>query len=248
MEFTVLGAGAAFPRPGGACSGFLVQTAAATVWIDAGNGTFSRLTALVSWRELDAMVITHGHPDHIADVIPLMYAMGFDDNPPDEPLAVYAPADVEKRLRGAVGGGKSKELFDAVFAFHDLAGDIRIKDLTVRSFETDHPIDSRGVRLDAGGKSLVYTSDTAFFPGLVDHCRDADLLLTEATYVGAVEADVGVHMWARESGKLAADAGAKRLVLTHIWATFDVADAEAEAREAYAGPVEAAVEGKRYTV
>jgi ribonuclease BN (tRNA processing enzyme) len=216
--------------------------------MDAGNGTFSRLQESLSWRDLDAMIITHGHPDHIADVIPFMYAMGFDLQPPDEPLPVYAPPDVEKRLRAAIGGGKSKELFDAVFAWKPIDGDVRIKDLIVEAFDTDHPIDSCGVRLIADGKSIVYTSDTAFFPELVDHCRDADLLLVEATYVGDAQADAGVHMWARESGKLAADAEAKRVLLTHIWATFDVADAEAEAREAYGGPLEAAVEGKTYTV
>ncbi len=248
MEFTVLGAGAAFPRAGGACSGFLVRGGGASIWMDAGNGTFSRLQEVATWRALDAMIITHGHPDHIADVIPLMYAMGFDDNPPDEPLPVYAPPDVEKRLRAAIGGGKSKELFDRVFAFAPLQDGISVKDLTIECFETSHPIDSCGVRLIADGKTLVYTSDTAFFPELIDHCRGADTLITEATYIAGTQADPGVHMWTHEAGKLATEAAVKRLVLTHVWATFDLAQAEAEVREAYSGPVEAAVEGKRYTV
>jgi len=199
------------------------------------------------WRELDAMIITHGHPDHISDVIPLMYAMGFDDDPPDEPLPVYAPPDVEKRLRAAIGGGKSKELFDKVFVWRPI-DDFIIGGITGSSFATDHPIDSCGIRLVADGKTFVYTADTAFFPELADGCRDADLLIAEATYVGAVEADPGVHMWARETGKLAADAKVKRLVLTHIWATFSLEQAVDEAREAYDGPVEAAVEGNVYAI
>jgi ribonuclease BN (tRNA processing enzyme) len=248
MDITVLGAGAAFPRAGGACSGFLVRGGGATVWVDAGNGTFSRLQQVASWRDVDAMIVTHAHADHIADIVPLMYAIGFDDHPPDEPLPIYAPADVPARLSSLVGGETSKALFKKVFTFRPLVGDLEINGLSVRPFRTEHPIESFGLRLIADGKSVVYTSDTAFFPELVAHCRDADLLITEATYVGDVQADSGVHMWARESGKLAADAGVKSLVLTHVWATLDPAQAEAEAREAYAGPVEAAVEGKTYTI
>ena len=48
------------------------------VWVDAGNGTFSNLQKHISYRDVDALVITHGHSDHIADVMPLMYALGFD--------------------------------------------------------------------------------------------------------------------------------------------------------------------------
>jgi len=248
MQVTVLGCNAAFPRAGGACSGFLVDGGGAKVWIDAGNGTFSNLQRVASWRDLDAMIITHGHADHISDMLPLMYAMGLDDNPPDEPLAVYAPTEVKARLTALLGGGRSSELFAKVFAFHPLAGDFRVKDLSVRPFRTEHPIDCFGLRLSAENRDVVYTSDTAFFPDLVPACAEADLLIAEATYVGDVSADGGVHMWARETGRLARDAKVKRLVLTHIWATFDPAQAEAEARESYDGPLEAALEGKVYTV
>ena len=248
MDVTVLGCNAAFPRAGGACSGFLVRGGGATVWIDAGNGTFSRLQEVASWRDLDAMIITHGHADHISDVLPLMYAMGLDDNPPDDPLPVYAPDEVAKRLTAMLGGGRSREIFNKVFVFKPMAGEFRVKDLEVRPFRTEHPIDCYGLRLKADGRDVVYTSDTAFFPDLVEACAQADLLIAEATYVGEVSADGGVHMWARETGRLARDAKVKRLVLTHIWATFDVAQAEAEARESYDGPLEAAAEGKVYTV
>jgi ribonuclease BN (tRNA processing enzyme) len=248
MQVTVLGCNAAFPRAGGACSGFLVDGGGAKVWIDAGNGTFSNLQKVASWRDLDAMIITHGHADHISDMLPLMYAMGLDDNPPDEPLPVHAPGEVEQRLKALLGGGRSSELFAKVFAFQPLNGAFRVKDLDIRPFRTDHPIDCYGLRLAAGGHDVVYTSDTAYFPDLTEACAEADLLIAEATYVGDVGADGGVHMWARETGRLARDAKVKRLVLTHIWATFDPAEAVAEARESYDGPLEAAIEGGVYTV
>jgi ribonuclease BN (tRNA processing enzyme) len=248
MQVTVLGCNAAFPRAGGACSGFLVEGGGAKVWIDAGNGTFSNLQRVASWRDLDALIITHGHADHISDVLPLMYAMGLDEHPPDEPLPVHAPAEVADRLRALVGDGRTSELFGKVFAFEPLGDAFAVEGLSVRPFRTEHPIDCYGLRLRADRRDVVYTSDTAFFPDLVEACAEADLLIAEATYVGDVSADGGVHMWARETGRLARDANVKRLVLTHVWATFDTEQAEAEARESYGGPLEAAIEGNVYTV
>ena len=98
------------------------------------------------------------------------------------------------------------------------------------------------------GRKVVYTSDTAMYPELADECRDADLLICESTYIDAIKADPDVHMWAREAGTVAAKAGVKALVLTHVLPTVDPTQAVAEAAKEYPGPVEAAVEGKRYTV
>ena len=247
MEITVLGCGAAFPRAGGACSGFLAASGVTRVWIDAGNGTFSNLQKHVSYRDLDALVITHAHSDHLADVMPLMYALGFDPEQPPQTVPVYAPFDIEPTLMSPLGG-KSKEIFKTVFDFRKITDRFEIGTIGFEPFPTKHPAESFGVRMSDGGKVAVYTSDTALFPGLVDACRGADLLICEATYVDRIESDPGVHMWAREAGRMATEAGAMRLVLTHVWGTIDPAEAVAEAAEEFSGPVEAAIEGARYSV
>jgi ribonuclease BN (tRNA processing enzyme) len=247
MEITVLGCGAAFPRAGGACSGFLVSTGDTHVWVDAGNGTFSNLQKHVSYRDVDALVITHGHSDHIADVMPLMYALGFDPEQEPTSIDVYAPFDIEPTLASPLGG-KSREMFKTVFKFQQMSRKFKIGPIKFHPFSTKHPAESFGMRMQDDGKVAVYTSDTALFPELVDHCRDADLLICEATYVDRIETDRDVHLWAREAGQIATDAGVKRLVLTHIWGTIDPQDAVREAAEAFDGPVEAAVEGAVYVV
>lgn len=248
MIFTVLGCGAAYPRPGGACSGFLVSAGDANIWLDAGNGTFARLQELMSYRDLDAVVVTHGHADHVADVLPLMYALGFDpEAPATEALPFYAPGDVEHSLKWPLGE-TSREILMKVFEFRTIAEPFDIGPVHFEPFLTRHPAETYGMRISNGGRSIVYTSDTAFFPELPDVCRDADILVCEATYVDGVKANPGVHMWAREAGRVAKESGAKRLVLTHIWATFDPQQAVDEAAASYDGPVEAAVEGKRYKV
>lgn len=243
----MLGCGAAYPRPGGACSGFLVRGADATIWLDAGNGTFSRLQEAVSYRDLDALVITHGHGDHVADVLPLMYALGFDPELPAITVPVYAPEDVRVLLTRSLGG-TSLEIFKRVFDFRPISEPFEIGSVRLEPFRTRHPAETFGLRMTNRGNTAVYTSDTAVFPELAEACRDADLLICEATYVDGADATLGVHMWAREAGKVAAEAGVKRLVLTHIWSTFDPEQAVREAAEEFGGPVEAALEGKRYSI
>src|SRR5919108_2656504 len=121
MQITVLGCGAAFPRAGGACSGFLVSSDETHVWVDAGNGTFSNLQKHVSYRDVAALVITHGHADHIADVMPLMYALGFDPEHELASIDVFAPFDIEPTLASPLGG-KSREMFKSVFRFRQMNG------------------------------------------------------------------------------------------------------------------------------
>jgi ribonuclease BN (tRNA processing enzyme) len=247
MEIAVLGCGAAFPRAGGACSGFLVRSGDTNVWLDAGNGTFSNLQRYISYRDIHALVITHGHADHIADVMPLMYALGFDPEREPTSVPVYAPFDIEPTLASPLGG-KSREMFKTVFEFRQINAGFDVGPLRFAAFRTLHPAESFGVRMADDGKVAVYTSDTAMFPDLTDACRDADLLICEATYVDRIDTERGVHMWAREAGRLAKEAGAKHLVLTHIWATIEPDEAVAEASEEFDGPVEAAIEGASYTL
>ncbi|HYZ93311.1 MAG TPA: MBL fold metallo-hydrolase [Actinomycetota bacterium] len=248
MDVVVLGSGASFPRPGGACSGFLVSNDGTNLWLDAGNGTLSRLLEHISLTDLDALVVTHGHPDHYADVMPLMYALALAPGSHNGALPIHAPKLIAQAPVGALLGESSAEMYERVFKMLPLPGVFDVGSLHVEPFRTNHPGETYGMRVSAGNRTLVYTSDTAIYPELPDVCRDADLLICEATYIAAHKAEPNVHMWAREAGVVAREAGVKSLLLTHVLPTFDVAQAVAEASEEYSGPIEAAVEGKRYSV
>jgi ribonuclease BN (tRNA processing enzyme) len=247
MRITVLGTGAAYPRAGGACAGFLFSSGSTNVWVDAGNGTFANLTKHVSYRDVDALLLTHGHADHIADVLPLMYALGFDPDLEPSTVPLYAPDKVAAMISSSLGG-MSLQMFQRVFDTRSIAETFEVGPFRFAPFRTVHPIETYGLRVTDGNRDVVYTSDTAAFPELADHCRDADLLICEATYVQGAEASPGVHLWAEEAGTVARDAGAKKLVLTHVWPTFELDQAVREASATYDGPVEAATEGKVYEV
>lgn len=213
--------------------------------MDAGNGTFSRLTKYCPHDVIDAIVISHSHGDHTADLLPMMYGLGFDTDV--QGLPVHAPEDVPQRLAAGLGEGSS-EVFSRVFAFPGISGPFEVGGLAFEPFATYHPVETYGFRITGAAGTLVYTADTAYFGGLVESCADADLLLSEATFIRGNEAPDGLHLWAEEAGMVAAKAKARRLVLTHVWGTADPQVAVREASAVFEGPVEAAVEDAVYDV
>lgn len=244
MQITILGTGAAFPRPGSACSGFLVRSDTTSVWLDAGNGTFSRLQEHMSFKDVDALVLSHAHADHIADVIPMMYALGYDEDECGN-VPVHAPPEVSDVLQAYLHEG-SRETFGQVFSFTPLADPFEVGDLRFEPFRTVHPVETYGFRISDETGLVVYTADTAMFDELPDLCRGADVLIAEATYVRPWQLPPGIHLWGDEAGQLAGKAEVRRMLLTHTWGSIPVAEAVREAAEAWDGPVEEAGEGKTY--
>lgn len=247
MQVTILGSGAAFPRAGAACAGLLVQTQTTSVWLDAGNGTFARLQEFMDYLDLDAVVLSHHHQDHIADMAPLLYALAYDESEPHQ-MNVWAPDDVRPILRHPLG--HSKKMFDRVFDFHDIDGDqFEIGDLKFAPFKTVHPAPTYGFRVTNGsGPAFVYTADTAAFDDLADSCSDAGLLIADSCYTSNVSAPNGLHMWASEAGELARQADVDRLVITHVWGSCSIEQAVTEASEAWGQPCIHASECVTHTV
>ena len=228
MELTVLGCSGSFGAPaGGACSGYLVRTAGAALWLDCGNGTLANLQRHAAVGDVTAVIVTHWHPDHCVDLyglhVLLKYALG------RQGLPVYAPEGMEARLGTLVDGD-----WGGVFAWNAVGdGDATtVADCSLRFSRTDHPPPTLAVEVAADGKRLVYTADTgpgwspeAFGPG-------ADLVLSEATFQRHNELG-RVHISARQAGEAARAAGARRLMLTHLWPGLDPTASVVEGSEAF---------------
>jgi ribonuclease BN (tRNA processing enzyme) len=227
VELTVLGCSGSYGAPaGGACSGYLVRTPDAVIWMDCGNGTFANLQQHVNPEELTAVVITHAHPDHCVDVYGLhvMYRYGLERSG----LPVYAPEGVERCLSALVNGWG--DAFDwRLVADGDRAA---CEDTKLCFSRTDHPVPTAAVEISDGEKRLVYTADTGpewsvevFGPG-------ADLVLSEATYQHD-DIRAPIHLSARQAGEAARAAKARRLMLTHLWPTLDPVASVEEGSEAF---------------
>jgi ribonuclease BN (tRNA processing enzyme) len=204
-----------------------VRAGESVIWLDCGNGTFANLQQHVDPSALTAVVITHSHPDHCVDIYGLhvMYRYGLDLYN----LPVYAPEGVEGCLRGLVGDGWGGTFDWRLVADGDRA---EIGGVSMRFSRTDHPPPTLAVELAHDGKRIVYTSDTGpgWSVGAFD--RDADLVLSEATYQHD-DIRTPIHLSARQAGELAREAGAKHLLLTHLWPTLDPMASVEEGSEAF---------------
>jgi ribonuclease BN (tRNA processing enzyme) len=228
VELTVLGCSGSFGAPaGGACSGYLVRTAGATLWLDCGNGTLANLQRQGAVDDVTAVVVTHWHPDHCVDLYGLHVLLKYGLE--RRGLPVYGPEGLEHRLGTLVDGD-----WGGVFAW-TVVGDgdtATVGDCGLRFSRTAHPPPTTAVELSADGKRLVYTADTGpdwspevFGPG-------ADLVLSEATFQSDNEGS-GIHLSARQAGEAARAAGARRLMLTHLWPGLDPAASVVEGSEAF---------------
>jgi ribonuclease BN (tRNA processing enzyme) len=227
VELTVLGSSGSYGSPaGGACSGYLVRAAANVVWLDCGNGSFANLQQHADPAELTAVVITHSHPDHCVDIYGLhvLNKYGLER----ARLPVYAPEGVKKQLEPLVG--QWADTFD-----WRLVGDgdtVAIDGVDLCFSRTDHPPPTMAVEIAHDGKRIVYTSDTG--PGWSCDAfgTGADLVLSEATYQHD-DIRAPIHLSARQAGDAARTAGARHLMLTHLWPTLDPIASVEEGSEAF---------------
>jgi ribonuclease BN (tRNA processing enzyme) len=233
VRLTVLGECGAWPEAGGACSGYLVEHDGFRLVVDLGYATMPRLLELCSADEVDAVFVSHGHPDHCADLNPLLRARAMGGGP-RVPLPVYA-------LPGALAAVLALDrpgMLAGVCALHEFAAgdELRIGPFTAQTRLLPHWVPNAGVRISAGGLALAYTGDSGPSPDVVELARDADLLLAEATYLDPVPDDARPYLTsARQAGRQARQAGAGRLLLTHLWPGSDRAAVTAEARAEYPG-------------
>lgn len=218
MKLTVLGCNGPYPAAGGACSGYLLEAGETRVLLDCGTGALAALTAILPPEELDAVVLSHLHYDHMSDMLPLIYRMQGKPK-----LPVYAPMEPAS-VRG---------LLQDAFDLRDLSLGGRIGGLTFTVMPVRHPVPCCAARYEAEGKAFCYTGDTNTCAGLADFARDADLLLVDACFTDALWAENKPHLSARLAAELARGAGAKHLLLTHFTPGCDQAALLREARDAY---------------
>lgn len=261
MRLTVLGSSAAYPVPGNPSSGYLVEADGTRLWLDAGTGTFAALQALSrergwDWRGLDGVILSHRHADHCLDLVPCYYALRFRKDPPPPGghprLPTFWPEGTGELLGAIIAEteAEGQDKLGRVFA-PSVVGDgdsVAVGGLRVAFAATDHRPPTVAVRLEEGGRRVVYTADTGPGVDLAPFAEGADLLVAEATYQ---EGRVGapVHLTAAQAGELARRAGVGRLALTHVWPTFDPERSLEEARAAAGGvPVKLARAGAVFDV
>jgi ribonuclease BN (tRNA processing enzyme) len=230
------------PGPTSAGSCYLVEHDGFRVVVDLGNGSLGTLQQHIELPQIDAIVLSHLHPDHCIDMTSLYVAHRYGPYAFSGRIPVYGPSDHADRLARAYGMSSPTGMLSA-FDFRDLASAAGVGPFSVRAERVAHPIETYGVRLTAGGATLVYTGDTGPCRAIDQLASGADVLLSEASFVEGEDNPADLHLTGREAGALAQHGEVGRLVLTHVppWHDPDVALAEASA--VFDGPIELATPG-----
>jgi ribonuclease BN (tRNA processing enzyme) len=265
VRITVLGKSPAWPDAGGACSGYLVQEGATTLLLDCGSGVFAKLRQHVDYVDVDAIVISHLHADHIFDLVPFASALRYA--PRQQPVPVppwpgtdcparpdlHAPAGAREAF-GLMcrGGGMVPEHVEAAFEVreYDPADPLEIGPLRLRFRPVPHFVPTNAVEVvsTVTGGRFTYSADSSPFDGLAAFAKGADLFMVEATLPRPEREGPRGHLTPEEAGRSGRDAAAGRLVLTHISDELDPVWAREEAEKAFGAAVEVAFDGATYDV
>lgn len=252
MRMIVLGCSGSMPGPDSPSAGYLVWADGVAVALDLGNGTFGALQRHVDPFDLGAVVLSHLHVDHCADALPLAVYLRYHPRPPAgrNRLPVYGPAETADRLAAAYAASAAErataDLTD-VFDVRPLGpAPAMVGPFELTSAQVAHPCEAYGVRLEYGGRTLVYTGDSGPCDALTELAAGADVLLAEATWTDHPSRPADLHLSGLQAGQLAAAAGVGRLLLTHVAPWTDRSAVLAEARQAYDGPVEVVAAGGEY--
>jgi ribonuclease BN (tRNA processing enzyme) len=250
MELIIIGSGTGVPslRRGSPC--LAVRAAGRVVLLDLGAGS---LRAMLQWglnfNQIDILALSHCHPDHVGDLVPFLFAtrygLGYTRKEAFWLLAARGFAGFHARLQGAFGDWVTPP--EGLMKIQELSpegvDEVQWEGLTIKSAPTNHTESSLAYRLESGGRSLVYSGDTDESDSLVALAQGVDLLVLEA----AMPIKVPGHLTPAAAGRLAARAGARRLLLTHFYPPCDEVDVVALAAQEFSGEIIRGEDGLKYS-
>ena len=207
FSLTVLGKYGPYPKAGGACSSYLVRCGDTKILLDAGNGSFANLRRHMDYRELSAVILSHMHSDHMSDLLVMRYAVQVNKLPP---FKLYLPATPDN-MYGLLSSDKA---FRA-----ETIGDgmeIKLNGAEITFCAMTHSVESYAVKIKYMDKVFVYSGDTSRNSSLAGFAGGCDLLLTDAQFSNSNLPANPPHMSAAQAAAAAKDAGAGKLMLTHM--------------------------------
>ena len=250
MRLTVLGGSAAGGNPGQACSGYLVESGGTAIALDLGAGTLPVLRSVTDAAALDAIVISHVHLDHLLDLLAMRYFLAYSPDRTGRRVPLWMPPGglgFLDRLAVALESDGEGDPYFSTFDAREYAPaeELRIGGLIVRFTPTVHYVPTWAMRVSDATSSVVYTADTGPAANLAGFASAADVLVTEAAadVPGDEPWEERGHLTPEEAGALARDAGAPRLLLSHLWRQFGFERAAERAAAVFPGQVLIARQG-----
>ncbi len=239
MELIILGSGVAVIQARRGPSGYILRNQDELYLLDGGSGALRQAAEVgISYREIDKIFYTHLHPDHTIDLVPFLFATkhtpGFIRT---APLEIYGPlgfTEFYQRFTELF----SRRMLEAEYQITVIelgARHVPFPNWQLRSERMLHSHNAIGYRFESGGKIFVYSGDTDYCDGIIQLANHADVLLLECSFPDRLK--VKGHLTPSESGKIAAAAGVKKLILTHFYPPCDEEDMISPCRKFFDGEI-----------
>ncbi|MCG3155614.1 MAG: hypothetical protein DKINENOH_02221 [bacterium] len=250
ITLTVLGSGTRVLLPERSMAGYALRCDDHLLLLDCGDGVIRRgLEAGLPLIAVDAILITHLHLDHIADLPPLLWALhGEGKQRQDRPLHLYGPPGLRNFYEGlAVLYGKWID---------NIVVPIHVQEVSAQTFQAgpwqvhtlpmNHGVPANGYRLQAGSAVLAYTGDTGPCPEIAKLAAEAEVLIAECSFPNGQ--GLANHLTAGEVGEIARAANCRRVLLSHLYPESLAAPVVAQCREFFSGEVKLAGDLDRLTL
>ncbi|MCP4253536.1 MAG: MBL fold metallo-hydrolase [Candidatus Scalindua sp.] len=239
MKLTILGSGTAIVTARRGSSGYLIKIEDKTLLLDSGSGTLRKIAeASSSFKEVDYAIYTHLHPDHVTDLISLLFALRIPSNYKSKDLTVIGPAGMKEFYWNLV------KVFNYFIeprgyklTINELSGNsLDFENFRLTSSLINHHEGSLAYRVESKeGKSIVYSGDTDYCESIVELARNVDVLLLECSYPKHIK--VEGHLNSTLAGRVARESNCKKLILTHFYPICDDYDIMEECGEEFSGEI-----------
>jgi len=218
MKLIVLGSGTCVPSLKRSAPGYLLEVSNRQFLVDCGNSILLQLERSgKGYKDIDAILITHTHPDHFSDLMAILHAL------------MVTPGFSRERSLSLIGPPGFKRLYECCFAvilpkpktFHievmEAEQKMDLGYLHVLTTKTVHSENSIAYRFEGEGKSVVFTGDCDYDESLIALSTNADILVIDCSYPNALK--VSGHLSAKECGIVARKANVRKVLLSHIYPT-----------------------------
>lgn len=238
-ELIILGSGTGIPSLRRASPGLLLTSKNRHLLIDSGHGILRRmLEAGLTYRDVDLLLYTHIHPDHTADLVPLLFACKYGDLPREKELLCIGGNGFGRhfdKIRNLYGSWIEPQTYR--LTVREMASSpLLLGEMKILSKPMAHLPESVGYRIEwDDGNSLVISGDTDYCENLVSLARETDLLVLECSFPD--EKKVEGHLTPSLAGRIAVESGCKRLLLNHLYPICDQYDILSQVKQVYHGEV-----------
>ncbi len=238
-ELIVIGSGTGIPSLRRSSPGFLLVSESSKVLIDSGPGSLRKMLEVgFTYQDLDLILYTHTHPDHVADLVHILFACKYSDHPRRKELFCIGGAGFKNYLNG-ISKVYAHWIEPSTYSLHikEISKEpVFFRDLKIDAKPMSHLSGSVGFRIELKkGKTIAFSGDTDYCQNLIDLATKVDLLVLECSFPDTQK--VEGHLTPSLAGRIAVESQCRKLLLTHFYPPCDQVDILSPCQKIFKGEI-----------